>query len=408
MKIAASIVSLLLASGAAYAGCGIDKGSVRVLSNDFNALGIVLKEVRSCASDTVSVTASMTAEHKSLQVPALTVNPAQYSVAVVANNTIAPLMNAGLIRPLDDYVEKWGQDLLPSQLIRVDGKVMAVAFFGNGQHLFMRSDILQDAGIDPPTSYEQILAAAKKLRDDGVMRYPLGAADQAGWYLANEFVNIYLGMGGNFFAEDSAEPAINNEAGINTLNVMKELSTFMAPEFLTFTSDELKKMYLAGDVAIISQWGSMVKGHLDEGGPAAAIGATTLFASAPVVGGHDIPASALWWDGFTIASNISEEDAEASFRAMLHGTRAEVANAHPDAATWLTKGFDAPPTAQGVLATVAAGGRPYPMSPYMGLMHTALGAELAQFMQGRETAEQALSDIESAYRTAAQSAGFLD
>ena len=40
-------------------------------------------------------------------------------------------------------------------------------------------------------------------------------------------------------------------------------------------------------------------------------------------------------------------------------------------------------------------------------MHTALGAELAQFMQGEEGAEQALADVEAAYRSAAQEAGFL-
>jgi len=58
-------------------------------------------------------------------------------------------------------------------------------------------------------------------------------------------------------------------------------------------------------------------------------------------------------------------------------------------------------------ATASAGARPYPMLPYAGLMHTALGNELAQFMQGQESAEQALADVEAAYIAAAREQGFL-
>ena len=47
------------------------------------------------------------------------------------------------------------------------------------------------------------------------------------------------------------------------------------------------------------------------------------------------------------------------------------------------------------------------MLPYMSLLHTALGDNLAQFLQGSETAEQALADVEAAYTTAAKEAGFL-
>ena len=50
---------------------------------------------------------------------------------------------------------------------------------------------------------------------------------------------------------------------------------------------------------------------------------------------------------------------------------------------------------------------PYPILPYMGLMHSALGHELSDFMQGKESAEQALADVEAAYLAAAKEKGFL-
>jgi hypothetical protein len=71
------------------------------------------------------------------------------------------------------------------------------------------------------------------------------------------------------------------------------------------------------------------------------------------------------------------------------------------------EGYTPTAAGAGVAATAAEGARPYPMLPYIGLMHTALGDELAQFMQGEESAEQALADVEAAYTAAARAQGFL-
>ena len=43
----------------------------------------------------------------------------------------------------------------------------------------------------------------------------------------------------------------------------------------------------------------------------------------------------------------------------------------------------------------------------MGAMHGAAGAEIADFLQGNESAEQTLADIEAAYIAAAKEKGFL-
>jgi hypothetical protein len=125
------------------------------------------------------------------------------------------------------------------------------------------------------------------------------------------------------------------------------------------------------------------------------------------VGGGTVPAAALWWDGFAIAANISDEDAAASFQAMMHAIRPEVAQTSASAATWLIDGFQPGPTAAGVIGTAQGGARPYPMVPYMGLLHEVLGVELADFLAGTEDADTAIADITAAYTAAATSAGYL-
>ena len=61
----------------------------------------------------------------------------------------------------------------------------------------------------------------------------------------------------------------------------------------------------------------------------------------------------------------------------------------------------------GVVASAQGGASPYPMLPYMGTLHGAIGAELPDFLQGKESAEQTLADIEAAYTAAAKEKGFL-
>jgi ABC-type glycerol-3-phosphate transport system substrate-binding protein len=397
----------VLAAGRAAAECGIAKGSVRILSNDFDALRVLAASAEECASPTVTVTANQTSAHKNLQVPALTANPAEYTVAFVANNSIAPLLNAGLIRPLDDLIAKYGQDLQPSQLIKVDGKTMAIAFDANSQHLFYRKDILAKAGVAPPRTYEDELADAKAIRDKGLMQYPLAAADKPGWDLGAEFVNMYLGYGGQFFEPGSAKLAINNDKGLATLRMMKALAQYMAPDFMSFDADEMKAVYMSGKAAMMDGWGSYAGAVIDPKGPDPEVARNTVLAAAPTVGGGATPAASLWWDGFAIATHISDTDAEASFRAMMHAMRPEVAAAHADAAAWLMKGFKPSAATVGILATAMQGAKAYPMLPYMGLLHTALSNEIGDYLKGDKDAAKTLADIEAAYNASAKDGGFL-
>ena len=407
----AGAVSLaaLLAGGVAFADCGIQgAGNVAILSNDFEALRIVNGVAMSCATADVTVSANATTEHKNIQGPALTANPAEYTVAMVANNSIVPLLNDDLIRPLDDLVAKYGASLQPNQLITIDGKVMAIAFMGNGQHLFYRKDILEKAGVAVPTSYEEMLAAAQAIKDAGLMEYPLAAADKPGWDLAAEFVNMYLGTGDEFFAPGSAELAIDNDNGRKVLETMRAMTTFMNPDYLTYDANEISKVWDAGNVAMMNQWGSLAGAAIDPATANPDVAANTGFAPAPTIGGGTIPAAALWWDGFTIAKNISDADAEVSFQAMVKGISPETVAANSAAATWLVAGYEPGPAAVGVIGNANGGARAYPMQPYMGLLHTALSAELADFIAGKEDADQALADVKAAYDTAAKEAGFLN
>ena len=342
LKIKATVAAcaLIASAGAAWADCGIEAGSVRILSNDFAALHAIEAAAATCASDTVQVTSNATEEHKNIQVPALTINPATYTVAVIATNSVVALLNEDLIRPLDDYVAQWGQNLQQSQLIRVDGRVMAIAFMANAQHLFYREDILADNGIAVPTSYAELLAAAETLRANGVMQTPLAASFMPGWNVAAEFVNTYLGTGSDFFVPGTAQLALDTDSALEVLGNMREMVGYMSPDWATYDSNGQLPVWEAGEVALAINWGSRAQAFISADSPSPEIAAATRFAAMPTIGDGTIPAVALWWDGFSIARNISDVDAEASFRAMMVGISPEMMSANTGAAVWLIDGYE--------------------------------------------------------------------
>lgn len=399
------VMASLSASFSASA-CEIN-ARVSIIGNEFPAIQTVGASASECTGAEIS--RNLTADHKDIQVPGMQGNPAEYTTAIVSNSTLVPLMNEGLIRPLDDLVAEHGQGLKKNQLITVDGKIMAVAFMANAQHLVYRSDILAQAGVDAPRTYEEMLAAAEIIREKGILQNPVGGAYMAGWNLAQEFNNMFLGFGGSHFMPGSAEPNVNSEAGVEALNMMKALSEYMNPDFLTHDSNATNAEYRAGNVALMNMWGSRAATLVTAEGVSQEIADGFAIDGPLTVGGGTSAASTLWWDGWTIAQNISDAEAEASFIAMVNGIKPDLMQ-DPEVssqAVWLIEGYQPTEKAQGVFKAAEMQTIPYPMQPYMGLMHTAIGNELADFMQGKESAEQALTDIEAAYTAAAKEKGFL-
>ncbi|MCY4138006.1 MAG: extracellular solute-binding protein [Rhodobacteraceae bacterium] len=408
LTIAGAVAGLM--GSAAFADCGPSGQSIRILASDFPAIHAVAGTAEAnCGDAAAEFVRNHTTEAREIMNAALTPNPAEYTSVIVANSTLTQLMNDGLVRPLNDYIEKYGAHLEPHQLITIDDNVMAVAFMANSQHLFSRSDILEKAGVSGiPATYEEVLAAADKIRAAGIMEHPLVMNLKVGWNVGEVFNKIYLAHGGEFFQPGSAEPAINNDKAIAALNVMKSLAEYAHPDHLTQASNETQGLWEAGQAALGIMWGSRGGVILDNEGSSEEVTSNTVLSSAPTVAGGSIPAATLWWDGITISTNVGDAEAEATFAALVSAMTPEMVAEHNDDAVWLIEGFKPGPAAAGVAATATGGAKSYPMIPYIGLMHNALGAELVDFLKGSESAEQAIADVEAAYVTAAREAGFLN
>ena len=404
-----SAVATLICSAAFAKDCGPSGQSIRILASDFPAIHAVAGTAEeNCAASASEFTRNHTTEARQIMNAALTPNPAEYTSVIVANSTLTQLMNDGLVRPLNDLVEKYGADLPKNLMITIDDNIMAVAFMANSQHLFSRKDILEKAGINSiPGTYSEIIGAAQAIRKAGIMEYPIVMNMKTGWNVGESFNLVFLAHGGEFFKPGTAEPTVNSAAGIAALNTLKALVEYAHPDHLTQASNETQAIWEAGEAALGIMWGSRGSVILDDEGSSEQVTSNTVLSSAPSVKPGGIPGATLWWDGFTISKNVSDAEAEATFAALASSLNSDMVAANNDDAIWLLEGFKPGAAAEGVSATAQGGAVPYPMLPQIGLLHNALGAELSEFLKGNESAEKALADVEAAYVTAAKEKGFL-
>jgi ABC-type glycerol-3-phosphate transport system substrate-binding protein len=401
-KIALAGAVSLFASGAAVACSYENTVPLKSLTAGFEAWKAVTDAMAACGN----FEPELDQEFRTKQPAAFAANPSLYHIGGVSNGTVTPLLNEGTIRPLDDLVAKYGQNLSPNQLIRVDGQIMAIAMMVNTQHMMYRSDIFADLGLEAPATYDDVLAAAQAIKDAGVVDYPLGATMKSGWNLAQDFNNMFLGFGGTFYGDDSM-PMVNSEAGINTLEMMQKLAVYMDPEFLVSDSTYVQQQFQQGKIAMANLWASR-GGAMNDAAESSVVGKVGSSA-APLAMAGGAPATTLWWDGLVIAANISDEEADAAFRLAMEGLTTDMVQANNDAAIWLVNGYQPSDMAAGAIATATAAPAPapYPSTSQMGLMHTALGNVLPAFFTGEMSAQDALAAVEDAYKTAAEEAGLL-
>ena len=395
-------------STVAHAACSVQgTGEVDTLSNSFPALTVITDAMKECNGNGVKVVTKLTTDNEPETTQALKAAKSPYGLVQLTNSSITPLQAAGELRSLNDLVDKYKDKykIEPQMLIRIGDDIMAIAFEVNAQHLFYRKDILDAAGIAPPKTYDEMLAAAQKLKGASGIEFPLGGTYKSGWNIAEEFVNNYLGMDGEMFKPGTAQPAWNNAAGVKTLELMKSLMAYMSPNALALDTASTTQQFQQGQIAMANMWASRAA-NMDDPQQSKVVGKIE-FAAAPTDMAGGKPATTLWWDGWSIPKNF-DGNADLAFQVMMEGMKESVVVANNDVAIWLRSVYKPTRFAVGAAASAREGAPPYPMTPQQSLAHDALGDHIGDYFAGKATAEKALADASDAYVAAAKAKGLLN
>lgn len=155
----------------------------------------------------------------------------------------------GWIASLEDYIaEEDLADYLPGFLAaaQVGGSTYAIPLYIDGIHLFYRADLLDKYGLDVPTTWEDLIAAAETVVE-GEANPDLAGFISMWAKIEGLFMNwlaFFQGAGGSFFDADG-NLDINNEAGVKSLSTMVGmLESGVAPEsILTFRPNDARLLF---------------------------------------------------------------------------------------------------------------------------------------------------------------------
>ncbi len=148
------------------------------------------------------------------------------------------------------------------------GKVYDIPFDGDLQMVYYRKDILQKDGVQPPQTWDDYIAIAKKYQGttfpDGKPGYGSCIAMKRGaqsyWMFLTILASYEQSQGiksGAFFDPTNMNPLVNNAGGIQALNVYQQLSKLGPPDQLNEDVGDSRGLYTSGRCVLSIDWGDI-------------------------------------------------------------------------------------------------------------------------------------------------------
>ena len=208
-------------------------------------------------------------------------------VAVIASGWGVELVDGGLLENLDAYVAKDTKinmaDIAPyfrEYNQKIAGSTYLITIDGDFQMLYYRTDVLEKAGLKPPTNWAEYMAIAKAtngtdMNGDGTPDYGSCIFKKrnaqsffAVQSIAAGFVQTKGTGEGIYFDADTMKPKINNEAWIEAFNIYKATGKYGPPDELNHDIGDTRALVTGGRCALMIDWGDIGPLSIDKDGAA--------------------------------------------------------------------------------------------------------------------------------------------
>jgi multiple sugar transport system substrate-binding protein len=204
---------------------------------------------------------------------------------------------------------------------RYDGKQVAYPFAGYANVLAYRKDLYEAAGLEVPTTMEELRAAAIALTDREKEQYGFVANGQRGPAVAQDWMQYNAQLGGSILTADG-QPALNSPENVESLEVYKALFDETAPPgAVSYDWGGREESFRQGLVANMQSW-SVGAASYDNPEQSRIVGKAGI-ALAPVAEGMDPTYGFGGW-GLAINADIDEAQREAAWTWIKWITSPEV------------------------------------------------------------------------------------
>ena len=171
----------------------------------------------------------------------------------------------GLLEPATWWFEKYGDDVVPLASIPYNGVRWDIPYALTSEMWWYRKDVLDEAGIAPPQTWEDFLSAAQQLNDPDNNFYGIAIAAGPGEWTAWHY-EVLLWQNGGFVFDTDLKPIVDSPESIEALNFLKQLHQYSPPESSTWEWWDSIDAFTAELVAI-SMYGGRLLVHAARDNP---------------------------------------------------------------------------------------------------------------------------------------------
>jgi len=186
----------------------------------------------------------------------------EFDVIYMSSDWMPAFIAAEGLAPFDEYIASMPADFLniddlqPSvSNLTFDGSVYGFPSEGDTAWLFYRTDLLEEAGLEPPQTMDEMLAAAQALNQPpdrfGMV---IGSRTDEAWW---DFMHYFWAFGGQIFDPETLEVTVNNEEGVAALKFYSDLLQehgVVSPDVTTYGYNEILTALQQDNAAMGVEW----------------------------------------------------------------------------------------------------------------------------------------------------------
>jgi multiple sugar transport system substrate-binding protein len=171
----------------------------------------------------------------------------------------------GLLEPATWWFDKYGEDVVPLASIPYKGVYWDIPYALTSEMWWYREDLFTEAGIAPPQTWDEFLAAAEAFNDPANDFYGIAIAAGPGEWTAWHY-QVFLWQNGGFVFDTDLKPLVDSPESIEALNFLKALHQFSPPDSATWEWWDSIDAFVAERVAL-SMYGGRLLVHTARDNP---------------------------------------------------------------------------------------------------------------------------------------------
>lgn len=305
--------------------------------------------------------------------------------------------------PLDDFMARDEAELQLDDILPVawtlgewQGAHVAYPLAGYANVLNYRKDILEEAGIEPPATQEELLAAAQALTDPDAGFYGMALLGAKGPAVAQDYM-VWVQQHGGRILDDEGKPALNTPENAEILKFFGELFNYAPPGSADYWWDQRETAFRSGNVAMMEGW-SIARAGYENPEISSVVGKVDI-AVAPVKAGLEPKFGFGGW-GIGVNADSTPQEQECAWQFIKWLTSPEIQKEwlRNDGAPIRRSTMTDPeivakyPWMPVLLESFEKGDGDYrPRIPQYSIIQDALGTHVNAFIVGQVTAEEALN-----------------